>query len=60
MTKLNWERAAKLYGRRTLDHRFEYEIPDRAARWISAVERRQQQQRITTTASSSYAVGGAR
>src|SRR5262249_26837631 len=60
MAKLNWERAAKLCGRRVLDHRFENEIPDRAARWIAAVERRHPQQRITTTASSSYPVGGAR
>jgi hypothetical protein len=40
MTKMNWNRAAKLYGRRTLDRRFENEIPDRAQRWLAKAENR--------------------
>jgi len=53
MTKMNWNRAAKLYGRRTLDHRFENEILDRAERWLAKAENRQRERRITTVASSS-------
>jgi len=46
MTKMNWSRASKLYGRRgTLDFRFENEVPDRAARWLRANERRQRERR---------------
>jgi hypothetical protein len=51
--KMNWSRANKLYGRRTLDHRWENDVPDRAAKWLQAVERRQRERRLTTTVSSS-------
>jgi len=46
MVKMNW-RCAQFYGRRTLDHRFENEMPDAAERWLRRAERRLQQQRIT-------------
>ena len=52
MVKMNWRRA-QFYGRRTLDHRFENEMPDAAERWMRRAERRLQQQRITVIASSS-------
>ena len=52
MARMDWRRAA-LYGRRTLDHRFENEMPDAAERWLRRAERRLQQQRITVIASSS-------
>jgi hypothetical protein len=45
MTKLNWWRATKLYRRPTLDWRYEHDIPDRAERWLAAVERRLGQRR---------------
>jgi hypothetical protein len=45
MTKLNWWRATKLYRRPTVDFRYEHDIPDKADRWLAAVERRQAQQR---------------
>src|SRR5262245_27911136 len=45
MAKMNHWRAAKLYRRMTTDHRFEHELPDRADKWLSAVERRQQRAR---------------
>jgi hypothetical protein len=47
---MDW-RKARLYGRPTTDHRFESELPDRADRWLRAVERRQQT-RLTTLSSS--------
>ena len=56
MAKLNWWRANKLYGQKTLDYRYELDVPDRAEKWIAAVERNQRerrQPRFTTTASSS-------
>ena len=52
MVKMNWRRA-QFYGRRTLDHRFENEMPDAAERWLRRAERRLQQQRITVIAWSS-------
>ncbi len=45
MAKLNWWRATKLHRRPTLDHRYENDIPDRADRWLAAVDRRQAQRR---------------
>jgi hypothetical protein len=47
MSKLNWRRA-QLHGRRTLDHRYEFDAdyPDRADKWLKAVERNQRQRRI--------------
>jgi hypothetical protein len=45
MSKLNWWRAGKLYRRPTLDWRYEHDIPDRADRWLAAVERQQAQRR---------------
>src|SRR5262249_24545630 len=49
---MNWRRA-RLPGKPSLDHRWENDIPDRADRWLKAVERNRQQRRFTTTASSS-------
>lgn len=49
--RMDW-RKAQLYGRRTLDYRHELDVPDRAAKWLRAVEHRLQQQRITVTSSS--------
>jgi hypothetical protein len=57
--KMNWRRAA-LQNRPSLDFRYEFDVPDRAAKWLRAVEHRlQQQQRITTVASSSCVAGRA-
>jgi hypothetical protein len=42
--KMNWHRA-HLHGKPSLDYRYENDIPDRAARWLAAVERRQAQRR---------------
>jgi hypothetical protein len=44
--RMNWRRA-HLHGRPTLDYRHEHDLPDRADRWLAAVERRraQRQQR---------------
>jgi hypothetical protein len=36
--KMDWRRA-HLHGRPTLDFRSENDIPDRAARWLRAVDR---------------------
>jgi len=38
MARMNWRRA-QLYGRPTLDKRFEFDVPDRAERWLQAVSR---------------------
>jgi hypothetical protein len=38
--KMNWRRA-HLHGKPSLDYRYEHEVPDRAERWLQAVERRQ-------------------
>jgi hypothetical protein len=54
--RMNWWRQGKVYGRKTLDYRYELDVPDRAEKWIAAVERNQRerrQPRFTTTASSS-------
>ena len=42
--RMNWTKA-RLHGRRTLDHRLEFQssLPDRADRWLTAVERRRQE-----------------
>src|SRR5262245_8828693 len=50
--RMDW-RKARLAGRRSLDHRYEFETPDRAERWLKAVERQQRERRIPLTASSS-------
>jgi hypothetical protein len=42
--RMNW-RKARLHGRPTLDFRYENDIPDRAERWLKAVERRQRERR---------------
>jgi hypothetical protein len=42
--RMNWRRA-HLHGRPTLDYRYEHDFPDRAERWLRAVERRQAQRR---------------
>ena len=39
MVKMNWRRA-QFYGRRTLDHRYENDVPDAAERWLRRAERR--------------------
>jgi hypothetical protein len=39
----------------TLDHRYEYDVPDRAERWLQAVERRQRERRTLTASSSCVA-----
>jgi hypothetical protein len=41
---MRWDKA-RLAGRPTLDHRHEFDAPDRAARWLRAVERRRQHER---------------
>ena len=43
MAKMNYWRAGKLYRRSSLDIRYENDVPDRAERWLRAVERNQQQ-----------------
>ena len=43
--RMNWWRANKLYRRGAVDLRYEHDIPDRAERWLTAVERRQAQRR---------------
>jgi hypothetical protein len=43
--RMRWDLVAKLHGRRTLDYRYENDIPDRADRWLAAVERRQASRR---------------
>jgi hypothetical protein len=42
--RMNWARA-RLHGRRTTDHRYEHELPDRAQRWLEAVERNRRARR---------------
>ena len=42
--KMDWRRA-RLHGRPTLDKRYEFDVPDRAEKWIAAVERNQSQRR---------------
>jgi hypothetical protein len=42
--RMNW-RKAHLVGRPTLDFRREHAFPDKAERWLRAVERRQAQRR---------------
>lgn len=41
MTKMNHYRASKVYGRQTLDWRYENLVPDRADRWLARAEQRQ-------------------
>jgi hypothetical protein len=43
--RLDWAKANKLIGKQHLDYRREFEFPDRADRWLAAVERRQAQRR---------------
>jgi hypothetical protein len=59
MAKMNWRRA-QLYGRPTLDKRFEFDAPDRAAKWLRAIERRLQERRVTAVVSSSAILKGSR
>ena len=65
---MNWWRESKLYGRRTLDRRYEFDISDRTDKWIARAEQRQRERRTrpqrslpitmasTVTASSSAVV----
>jgi len=59
--KFNWWRQGKVYGRKTLDYRYEFELPDRAEKWLQRAEQRQMQVRQrpreyrSTTVSSSHA-----
>ena len=54
--KFNWRRA-KLASRPNLDHRWDDPgsefAPDRASRWLQAVERRQREQRHKSVRASS-------
>ena len=43
MAKMNHWRAGKLYRKSTLDWRWETLVPDRAGRWLRAVERNQRE-----------------
>jgi hypothetical protein len=45
MTKMNHWRTNKVYGRPTLDFRYEHFVPDRAEKWLRVAERRQVQRR---------------
>jgi len=50
--RMNWHRA-KLQGRKTIDHRWEFSefrVRDRADRWLQAVERRLREQRTVKSA----------
>jgi hypothetical protein len=42
--RMDW-RKARLWGKPTLDFRYEHDMPDRAQRWLNAVERNQLQRR---------------
>jgi hypothetical protein len=42
--RLDWTKA-KFVGKPYLDYRREFEVEDRAAKWLAAVDRRQAQQR---------------
>jgi hypothetical protein len=44
MVKLNWRRA-QLLSKPGLDFRREHDVPDRAERWLRAVERRRLERR---------------
>jgi hypothetical protein len=41
----DWRRA-RLHGRPSLDYRYEFELPDRAEKWLTAADRNQRQRRI--------------
>jgi len=58
--QMNWRRAA-LHGKPVLDHRYEFDpdYPDRAARWLRAVEN-QRERRSLTTSSSGIAIRSSR
>jgi len=51
---MNWRRA-RLRGKPSLDHRYEFDpdYADTAARWLRKAENRQRERRFTTAASSS-------
>jgi len=49
---MDWRRV-RLHGRPSLDHRFDLDVPDRADKWLRAVESRQRERRNTLTAPSS-------
>ena len=49
--RMNWRRAA-LHGRPTLDKRYEFDTPDRAARWLKTVERQRAEARQRARAPS--------
>jgi hypothetical protein len=51
--RMDW-RKARLRGKPTTDHRHEYDVPDRAARWLQRAEARRQERRNMTPR---YAVG---
>jgi hypothetical protein len=38
--RLDWDKC-RLRGKPTLDYRHEHEVPDRADRWLAAVDQRQ-------------------
>jgi hypothetical protein len=42
--RMDWRRA-RLHGRPTTDYRHEHDVPDRADKWLLAVENRRREQR---------------
>ena len=60
MAKMNHWRAGQLYRKSTLDWRWETLVPDRAGRWLRAVERNQRERRTVTASSSAIAARTAR
>jgi hypothetical protein len=53
--RMDWRRA-RLHGRPSLDHRHENDTPDRAARWLRAVEHRQRERPSYAYATSNSTV----
>jgi hypothetical protein len=51
MVRMNWRRAA-LQSKPSLDFRYEHDVPDRAAKWLRAVERRRRERRYIAPISS--------
>jgi hypothetical protein len=55
--RMNWAKA-RLRGRPTTDYRHEYDTPDRAERWLDAVDRRRRElprNRVATIRQSTVA-----
>jgi hypothetical protein len=58
--RMRWEKVNKTYRKPTLDYRHEFDIPDRAARWLAAVERNQAQRRSLPSRVAGTQVSSAR